>query len=307
MSMLQRAKAVADIARKTQSSWLDALRPSPALSDLPSAWVFLGPPGVGKGTYASRMASKLGVTHIAAGDLVRAQIRDRTPQGLKIASMVTAGDLIPDTLVLELLQERIDIGRESGETGCLLDGFPRTLLQAEALPSFTDVQLAVNLSLREEALIAKCRGRRICGVCNKNYNVADIDLPSTADEPAIQMPPLNPPATSSGSHSCREHLQVRLDDAEDTIRHRLQVYHAEARPIEEYFRERGQLLQFSITGGIPETMPRLESILHRHSIALKACQQSEQQPQLQTKQQQHHSQQQQSSQSIPQRQAAASC
>lgn len=84
MSMLQRAKAVADAARRTPSSWLDALRSSPVVTDLPPAWVFLGPPGVGKGTYASRMASKLGVPHIAAGDLVRAQIRDRTPQGLKV-------------------------------------------------------------------------------------------------------------------------------------------------------------------------------------------------------------------------------
>lgn len=126
--MLQRAKAVADAARRTHSTWLDTLRSSPVVTDLPPAWVFLGPPGVGKGTYASRMASKLGVPHIAAGDLVRAQIRDRTPQGLKvchpalpplagtqgpaaavvdlvvlqIAGLVTAGDLIPDTLVLEV-------------------------------------------------------------------------------------------------------------------------------------------------------------------------------------------------------------
>ncbi|KAK9836220.1 hypothetical protein WJX84_002722 [Apatococcus fuscideae] len=222
------------------------------------------------------MATKLCVPHIAAGDLVRAQIRDRTPQGLKIASMVTSGDLIPDTLVLELLQERLEIGRDSGETGCLLDGFPRTLLQAEALPSFTDVQLAVNLSLREEALIAKCKGRRICGVCNKNYNVANINLPASATEPAIQMPPLDPPTTSSGSHTCREHLQVRLDDSEDVIRHRLQVYHSEAQPIEDFFQERGQLMQFPITGGIPETLPRLEAVLHHHGLALQASQQTQQ-------------------------------
>ena len=82
--MLQRVKAVADVARRTPLGWLDAFRGSPVVSELPSAWVFLGPPGVGKGTYASQMATKLGVPHIAAGDLVRAQIRDRTPQGLKV-------------------------------------------------------------------------------------------------------------------------------------------------------------------------------------------------------------------------------
>ncbi len=85
MSVMQRAKAMTEFAKKAQFNWLDAFRPSGVEPQLPASWVFLGPPGVGKGTYASRMAGKLGVPHIAAGDLVRAQIRDKTPQGLKVS------------------------------------------------------------------------------------------------------------------------------------------------------------------------------------------------------------------------------
>lgn len=106
-----------------------------------------------------------------------------------------------------------------------------------------------------QILVEKCMGRRICKKCGSNYNIADIYLPATADQPEIVMPPLDPPT------ACLPHLEQRSDDNEPTIRRRLEVYHAAARPVEEFYAARGTLVDFEITGGIPETLPRLLEVL----------------------------------------------
>ncbi|KAL3135764.1 hypothetical protein ABBQ32_007327 [Trebouxia sp. C0010 RCD-2024] len=214
-------------------------------------WIFLGPPGVGKGTYASRVASALGVPHIAAGDLVRQQIKDQTDYGCKAQAIVAKGDLLPDEMILQLLEKRIEDGQAQGELGALLDGFPRTRRQAQMLALIADTQLAVNLSLRPEVLMAKCLGRRICKDCGKNFNVADIMLPASNDQPEVRMPPLNPP------DDCREKMEIRSDDNLETVKNRIEVYNSQAKPVEEFFREDGLLRNFEISSGIPETLPRL--------------------------------------------------
>jgi adenylate kinase len=263
--------------------------------------VFLGPPGVGKGTYASRVAAALGVEHVAAGDLVRAEIKAGSPLGLQAREAVAAGRLLPDAVVLALVRARL---AALAPGGYLLDGFPRTLAQAEALyaegeggggagndgggsgnggggggsdgggndggggnvcgggsPSSSSSSflptLAVNLSLREEVLVDKCVGRRVCGVCGKGFNVADIRLAQSADgvRPEIVMPPLSPPP------ECAARMETREDDTEPVVRRRLAAYHAEAGPVEVFFRRRGELLDFEITGGIPQTSPRLARAL----------------------------------------------
>jgi len=207
------------------------------------------------------MARFLGVPHIAAGDLVRAEIKSGSLLGQQMQQIVNQGKLLPDEVVVKVLQQRLETGALRGETGFILDGFPRTVPQAEQLSHITSIDLALNLSLREEVLVEKCMGRRMCSHCGSNYNIADIYLPAEGGRPEIIMPPLSPPA------ECQPHLETRADDTEEVIRKRLQVYHAEATPVEDYYRERGLLLDFEITGGIPETLPVLKQALEPYMRA----------------------------------------
>ncbi|KAL0322409.1 UNVERIFIED_CONTAM: putative adenylate kinase, chloroplastic [Sesamum calycinum] len=181
-------------------------------------WVFLGCPGVGKGTYAARLSSLLGVPHIATGDLVRQELSSRGPFSSQLADIVNQGKLISDEIIIDLLSKRLEDAQAKGEMGFILDGFPRTVRQAEILEGVTDIDLVINLKLREEALIAKCLGRRICSECGGNYNVACIDIKSEDGRPRMYMPPLLPPP------QCESKLITRSDDTEEVVKERLRVY-----------------------------------------------------------------------------------
>jgi adenylate kinase len=216
---------------------------------------------VGKGTYATRVAEAFGLRHVAAGDLVREEMKRATPLGREMAAAVDAGELLPDAMILAVLRECFAAEGAGGAGRFLLDGFPRTAAQAAALEGVADVALALNLSLREEVLVEKCLGRRMCSHCGGNYNVADIQLPAAGGRPAIVMPPLAAPA------ECAPHLERRSDDNEATVLRRLELYRREAGPVEAFYRARGLLEDFEITGGIPETLPRLMRCLERHADA----------------------------------------
>ncbi|KAI8016488.1 adenylate kinase [Camellia lanceoleosa] len=141
-------------------------------------WVFLGYPGVGKGTYASRLSSLLAVPHIATGDLVREELSSNGPLSHQLAEIVNQGKLVSEEIIINLLSKRLEAGEAKGESGFILDGFPRTIRQAEILDEVTDIDLVVNLKLPESVLIEKCLGRRICSECGKNFNVASINVKS---------------------------------------------------------------------------------------------------------------------------------
>eukprot|EP00898_Chlorokybus_atmophyticus_P004708 jgi/Chlat1/5238/Chrsp33S05082 len=228
---------------------------APRLAVDDRAWVFLGPPGVGKGTYASRLAKMLDVPHISAGDLVRAEIYKGTALARQMAATTSAGQLLPDSLVLDLLRRRLDAGYAAGEQGFILDGFPRTYNQAKLLSDVADISRVINLRLREDILVMKCTGRRICSECGGNFNVANIDLPG------IKMPPLPAPT------GCEGKLLTRADDTEAVVRQRLAVHRRESAPVEAYYRKAGLLMDFDITGGIPETLPRLLEAIQAHSVS----------------------------------------
>ena len=218
-------------------------------------WVFLGAPGVGKGTYASRMAKQMGVPHISMGDLVRAEIKGETALGKEMKAITARGELAPDALVLDILDARIKRGEKEGERGFLLDGFPRTVPQAQTLGKMVEVTQVLNLTLREDILVEKCCGRRECGECGKAFNIADIRSEKAGEETII-MPPLNPPA------ECLDKMTQRPDDTEEVVRARLDVYKKSTIPVEDYYREQGLLSDFPIMGGIPETTP----VLLKHII-----------------------------------------
>lgn len=219
-------------------------------------WVFLGCPGVGKGTYAGRLSKLLGVPHIATGDLVREELASSGPLSPQLAEIVNQGKLVSDEIIVDLLSRRLEAGEAKGESGFILDGFPRTVRQAEILEGVIDIELVVNLKLREEALVAKCLGRRICSECGGNYNVACIDIKGDKGNPGLYMAPLPPPP------QCASKLITRPDDKEEVVKERLRIYNEMSRPVEEFYRRRGKLLQFDLPGGIPESWPKLLQALN---------------------------------------------
>lgn len=227
----------------------------PPSSADPAPLASFNPQGVGKGTYSTRVADAFGFCHIAAGDLVRSEMKKGSALGQQMAAVVNSGNLLPDEMILRVLHERFTSASDEGIERFLLDGFPRSVPQAAALEDFANVQLAFNLDLREEVLVEKCLGRRLCSKCGRNYNIADIQLAASAGRPAIVMPPLSPPP------GCSQYMEQRSDDNEQTVRRRLDVYKSGAAPVEDYYRDRGMLVDFEITAGIPETLPVLLDVL----------------------------------------------
>ncbi|KDP46143.1 hypothetical protein JCGZ_06654 [Jatropha curcas] len=226
-------------------------------------WVFLGCPGVGKGTYASRLSNLLAVPHIATGDLVREELNSSGPLASQLKEIVNQGKLVSDEIIINLLSKRLEAGEAKGETGFILDGFPRTVRQAEILEGVTDIDLVVNLKLREEALLAKCLGRRICSECGGNYNIACIDIKGDNGKPGMYMAPLLPPP------HCATKLIQRSDDTEEVVRVRLRIYNEMSQPVEDFYRHRGKLLEFELPGGIPESWPKLLQALNLEEHEIK--------------------------------------
>lgn len=219
-------------------------------------WVFLGCPGVGKGTFASRLCKLLGVPHIATGDLLREELASGSSLSKQLAEIVNHGKLVSDEIIISLLSKRLEVGEAKGESGFILDGFPRTVRQAEILDDVTDIDLVVNLKLPESVLIEKCLGRRICSECGKNYNVASINVEGENGNPGITMAPLLPPP------ECAFKLITRADDTEVVVKERLRVYNDKSQPVEDYYRVQGKLLEFNLPGGVTESWPRLLEALN---------------------------------------------
>ncbi|KAI3721547.1 hypothetical protein L2E82_32563 [Cichorium intybus] len=244
-----------------QSQRLNSSNPPPPLTDDPKAsrnfqWVFLGCPGVGKGTYASRLSTLLGVPHIATGDLVREELSSSGPLSHQLEEVVNQGKLVSDEIIFNLLSKRLEAGESKGETGFILDGFPRTIRQAEIIDEVTEIDLVVNLKLREDVLIEKCLGRRICSECGKGFNLASINAKAEDGQPEIIMAALLPPP------QCSSKLITRADDTEPVVRERLRVYKEQSQPVEDYYRKQGKLMEFDLPGGIPESWPKLLEALN---------------------------------------------
>ncbi len=180
--------------------------------------IFLGPPGAGKGTQAEQIAKSYGIAHISTGDMLRQEIRNASPLGLAAKAMIDRGELVPDDVVIAMVQQRILAA--DCEKGFLFDGFPRTVEQAEALAAFTDIDRVVNIDVPSERLIRRIVGRRMCPDCGAAYHVSRYDKPNC---------------------SCGGKLYQRDDDREETVRNRLTVYEAKTKPLIDYYEKRGLL------------------------------------------------------------------
>ncbi|CAA0829765.1 Adenylate kinase 1- chloroplastic [Striga hermonthica] len=252
--LFRRSLSTAAAAAESRSQPTPPLRVDPKGRNV--QWVFLGCPGVGKGTYASRLSGLLGVPHIATGDLVREELSSSGPLSEQLADIVNQGKLVSDEIIINLLSKRLEKGESQGESGFILDGFPRTVRQAEILNEVTDIDLVVNLKLPENVLLEKCLGRRICSQCGKNFNVASINVKGENGNPDIVMAPLPPPS------QCVSKLITRSDDTEAIVKERLRIYTEKSQPVEDFYRGLGKLLEFDLPGGIPESWPKLLEALN---------------------------------------------
>ena len=185
--------------------------------------ILLGPPGAGKGTQAAMLVERFGIPQISTGDMLRTAVRDQTDMGKKAKAFMDAGGLVPDEVVVGIVRERLQ--NADCDSGFILDGFPRTVPQADALKQSLsalgkDLDAVVSLQVDTEALVERLTGRRSCGGCGKGYHIK-----------------FDPPVQDGICDSCSAVLIQRDDDQEATIRNRMDVYHEQTAPLEDYYRQ----------------------------------------------------------------------
>ena len=217
--------------------------------------IFLGPPGSGKGTYSTKISSQKGIPHISTGELFREEIKNQTELGRKANEYIQGGRLVPDELVIGMLKNRLD--GEDCRNGFILDGFPRTLEQARALESISNIDVVINLVIPDGVIVKKISARRVCEECGENYNIADIHF---GDKMQYRMPPILPKRQGICDR-CDGNLIQRRDDSEDVVRERLGVYKKQTEPLIQYYREKGLLKDVEVTGSPEVMIPKILNVL----------------------------------------------
>lgn len=207
---------------------------------------FLGPPGSGKGTQAQILAKNMGIPQISSGDLLREAVQEDTPIGRKAKQYMDKGELVPDTIVVDLVSERI-----KNEPQFILDGFPRSLPQAEKLDDVlfqlkAPLQGVINIEVPLEDVVERLSGRLTCSQCNAIYHTK-----------------YNPPEKEGVCNLCRGHLFQRSDDTEAVITERFQTYKEQTEPLISYYREREMLINVDGTQSIEKIAAAIEEKLHR--------------------------------------------
>ena len=209
--------------------------------------IMLGAPGAGKGTQAKKIADKYGIPHISTGDIFRANIKNGTELGKKAKAYMYQGLLVPDDLTLELIMDRF---REPDcAAGYVLDGFPRTIPQAEALTRALEangdsIDYAVNVEVPDENIISRMSGRRACLACGATYHI--VHIPTKAEGICDR---------------CGEKLVLRDDDKPETVQKRLDVYHSQTQPLIEYYTDQGKLAEVDGTAPMEDVFEAIVRIL----------------------------------------------
>lgn len=211
--------------------------------------IFLGPPGAGKGTQASRIAGELGVPHVATGDMLREAARHGTRLGLEAKRYMDRGALVPDEVVIGLAGERL--GQADAASGWVLDGFPRTVPQAEALDALLrqrrlDLDRVVFFRVADAELLRRVTGRRVCRQCGTAFHLV-----------------FNPPAQAGCCDRCGGSLYQREDDAESAVAHRLEVYVNQTEPLLDYYRRRNLLAEVSGEGTVDQVTAAIRACLRQ--------------------------------------------
>lgn len=202
--------------------------------------MFVGPPGAGKGTQAVRIAAKYGIPHISTGDMLREEMKNGTLLGKQAKSFIDAGELVPDDVIIKMVQDRV--GRPDSAGGFLLDGFPRTREQAQALEDIASLDAVVNINVPDDKLIHRMCGRRVCRDCGATYHESMLEN--------LRMCP-----------RCGGELYVRDDDKEEIVRQRIIVYKQKTQPLIDYYTEKGLLHDVVGSGGIDDITDAIIAVL----------------------------------------------
>ena len=193
--------------------------------------ILLGPPGAGKGTQAKLLTQRFNIPHISTGDILRDAMREDSPLGLKVCEFVKSGDLVPDEIVIEVVMNRL--AQPDAEGGFILDGFPRTLNQADKLNAALQglgisIDLVIYFQTASEVSIKRLSGRRVCKNCGANFHLLNM-----------------PPKSKGRCDSCQGKLYLREDDKEETVKKRLAIYEKETASLIEYYKKSANLKQVS--------------------------------------------------------------
>lgn len=186
--------------------------------------IFLGAPGAGKGTQAEKVSAKLDIPQISTGNIIRAALKDETPMGLKAKAFIEAGQLVPDDVVIGIVRERLNA--DDCKKGFILDGFPRTIPQAEALDGMGfSIDKVIDIEVSDERIVARMSGRRVCKACGASYHITDKKS-----------------RVEGVCDACGGELAIRKDDDPAVVLERLRVYHSETEPLKDYYEKAGKLI-----------------------------------------------------------------
>lgn len=199
--------------------------------------ILLGPPGAGKGTQAEKLSVYLGVPRISTGNILRHHVAQNTDLGKKAKTYMDSGQLVPDELVIEMMKRRLK--EPDAKKGFILDGFPRTIAQAEALSKLTKIDMVISLFLEPEELIKRNTGRRVCPKDDTVYHIW-----------------MNPPKKPGICDKCGTPLVIRADDKEEVVRKRIETYERQTAPLIKYYRDLGMLREVYASGLIEEIFSR---------------------------------------------------
>ena len=209
--------------------------------------IMLGAPGAGKGTQAKMLADKYKIPHVSTGDIFRANIKNGTELGTKAKVYMDQGMIVPDELTCDLVVDRIK--QDDCKDGYILDGFPRTIPQAECLDKALDalndkIDFAVNVEVPDENIIRRMSGRRACLSCGRTYHIV-----------------YNPPKEEGICDECKKELVLRDDDKPETVEKRLKVYHEQTQPLIDYYRNKGVLAEVDGTRDMQEVFTAITDVL----------------------------------------------
>jgi adenylate kinase len=208
--------------------------------------IFIGPPGSGKGTQAKRLASRFAIPHISTGDMLREAVADGTELGRQAAPIMSSGGLVSDDLMIGIINERL--AKADAERGFILDGFPRTIVQAEKLDTIvgngTEPLRVLQLLVPDDAIVRRITMRRTCVQCGAIYHLEN-----------------NPPATDSVCDRCGAEVIARADDTEEAVRKRLESFHRQTMPVATYYKSKNILREVDGIGPVDEVFERIEKSL----------------------------------------------
>ena len=201
--------------------------------------IFLGAPGAGKGTQAEIVSEKFSIPTVSTGNIIREALKNGTEMGLKAKAFIESGALVPDDVVIGIIKERL--AKDDCAKGFILDGFPRTIPQAEALDKHgVTFDHVISIEIADETIVNRMGNRRVCEDCGASYHLVAV-----------------PPKVEGVCDKCGGHLVQRDDDKPETVQHRLEIYHVRTEPLKEFYAQRGVLYSIPVTGTVEENIKAL--------------------------------------------------